>query len=70
MRYNQGGTACYCLEGENIAKQKVQNKWQDVECNASCSYAQKDEKGKRACNRVGVLRFLIPSVAPLQTFFH
>ena len=63
MRYNQGGTACYCLEGENIAKQKVQNKWQDVECNASCSYAQKDEKGKRACNRVGVLRFLIPSVA-------
>ena len=28
VRYNQGGTACYCMKGETQARQKVSNKLQ------------------------------------------
>ncbi len=63
VRYNQGGKACHCLEGSSTASQKVSNKWQPVECNGQCQYRQKDSKGKSLCNRIGWLRFLIPSIS-------
>lgn len=63
VRYNQGGKACHCLEGSQTANQKVNNKWQPIECSEQCQYRQKDDKGKSACNRIGWLRFLIPSIS-------
>lgn len=63
IRYNQGGKACHCLEGSSTASQKVNNKWQPVECSMQCQYRQKDAKGKSLCNRTGWLRFLIPSIS-------
>lgn len=63
VRYNQGGDVCHCREGETTASQKNKNKWQQIECNTEkCQYRQKDAKGKMACNRIGWLRFSIPSV--------
>ncbi len=62
-RYNQSGKVCHCLEGNKIAKQKIGTKYQDIECSEQCKYRQKNEQGKAACNRVGWLRFLIPSIS-------
>lgn len=61
-RYNQSGEVCYCSVNSNIAKQKVKNGWQELECNSNCQYRQKNEQGKQACNRIGWLKFLIPSI--------
>ncbi len=63
VRYNQGGKACHCLEGNTTASQKVNNKWQPIECNEQCQYKQKGTNGKALCNRTGWLRFLIPGIS-------
>lgn len=63
IRYNQSGKACHSLEGSNIAKQKVSNKWQEIECSEQCQHRQKNAQGKSVCNRVGWLRFIIPSIS-------
>lgn len=63
IRYNQGGKVCHSLEGSKIAKQKVNNKWQQIECSEKCQYKQKNEQGKSVCNRNGWLRFLIPAIS-------
>ncbi len=62
-RSNQSGAVCYCLENESIGKQINKGQWQDIECNSNCSYLQKDEKGKSACNRIAWLKFIIPQIA-------
>lgn len=62
-RFNQSGKVCYCKENETIGKQKVNNLWKDIECNSSCIYLQKDEKGKKACNRIAWLKFFIPKIS-------
>lgn len=62
IRYNLGGTACYCMEGQTQAKQKVQNKWTQIECKADCQYKMKEGKGRPACNEEGVLKFMMPDI--------
>lgn len=61
-RYNQSGEVCYCSVNSNMARQKVKNGWQEIECNSNCQYRQKNEQGKQACNRIGWLKFLMPSI--------
>ena len=69
VRYNQSGEVCHCLEGLNQATQKVKNGWQQVQCAGSeCQYRQKNESGKCACNRIGWLKFMIPSVSTDRIF--
>lgn len=63
VRYNQSGEVCSRYVESNTAKQKVKNGWQDIKCDlANCPHRQKNEQGKMACNRVGWLKFLIPSI--------
>ena len=48
---------------ENLyGKQKVQNKWQSVECKEDCKYRLKDGPGKPMCNREGTLKFMLPEI--------
>lgn len=61
-RNNQGGKACYCMEGNTTGKQKTKDGWKPIECNEQCQYRQKDEQGNSACNRIGWLKFFIPSI--------
>lgn len=68
-RFNQGGSACYCMENSNMAKQKTKNGWQEISCDKyNCQYRQKNEYGKSACNRIGWLKFIIPSVCRDRIF--
>lgn len=64
IRYNQGGAVCYCMAGTSKGKQKVSNKWQDIECSSDCQYCIK-QKGasKPACNYEGTLKFLLPEIS-------
>ncbi len=68
-RFNQGGAACYCMENSNNAKQKTKNGWQEINCDKyNCQYREKNEYGKSACNRMGWLKFIIPSVCKDRIF--
>ena len=69
VRYNQSGEVCRCPENSNQATQKVKNGWQQIECKGpECQYRQKNEAGKCACNRIGWLKFLIPSISTDRIF--
>lgn len=63
VRYNQGGAACYCMDGEDTGRIKEKNLWKPIPCNSSCSYLQKDANGKTACNRIAWLKFFIPEIS-------
>lgn len=63
VRYNQGGAACYCMNGEDTGRIKEKNLWKPTPCNSSCSYLQKDANGKTACNRIAWLKFFIPKIS-------
>ena len=64
IRYNQGGAVCYCMSGTIKGKQKVSNKWQDIECSSNCKYCIKQEgAGKPACNYEGTLKFMLPEIS-------
>lgn len=63
VRYNQGGAACYCMDGEDTGRIKEKNLWKPTPCNSSCSYLQKDDNGKAACNRIAWLKFFIPEIS-------
>lgn len=63
VRYNQGGAACYCMDGEDTGRIKEKNLWKPTPCNSSCSYLQKDANGKTACNRIAWLKFFIPEIS-------
>lgn len=68
-RFNQGGSVCYCMQDSNKAKQKTKNGWQEINCDKyNCQYRQKNEYGKSACNRIGWLKFIIPSVCRDRIF--
>ena len=67
-RYNKMGEACSCNIESNTATEKTKNGWQKIECNSNCPYRQKNESGKSACNRVGWLKFLVPSVCKDRVF--
>lgn len=64
IRYNQGGAVCYCMSETTKGKQKVSNKWQDIECSSNCKYCIKQEgAGKPACNYEGTLKFMLPEIS-------
>ncbi len=68
-RYNQSGEVCYCMVGSNQANQKTKNGWEAIQCDTyNCEHRQKNEYGKSACNRVGWLKFIIPSVCKDRIF--
>ena len=68
-RYNQSGEVCYCMADSNQANQKTKNGWQKIDCDTyNCQYRQRNEQGKCACNRIGWLKFLIPSVCKDRIF--
>ena len=62
VRYNQGGTVCFCMDGETTGKQKVQNKWTSIECKEDCQYRMKTGPGRAMCNEEGTLKFMLPQV--------
>ena len=62
VRYNQSGEVCSCFEGNTTANKKTKNGIQPVECGPQCQYRQKNEQGKSVCNRIGWLKFFIPSI--------
>ncbi len=69
VRYNQSGTVCKRAENSNNAVMRTKEVWKDVQCNTfDCVYRQKNEVGKRACNRIGWLRFLVPSICKDRVF--
>lgn len=64
IRYNQGGAVCYCMSGTTKGKQKISNKWQDIECSSNCKYCIKQEgANKPACNYEGTLKFMLPEIS-------
>lgn len=64
VRYNQSGEVCSSLADSNEANLKVKNGWQKIKCDTyDCHYREKNKQGKCACNRIGWLKFLIPSVS-------
>ena len=68
-RYNQSGEVCYCMADSTQANQKTKNGWQKVNCDTfKCQYRQRNEQGKCACNRIGWLKFIIPSVCKDRIF--
>ncbi len=68
-RYNQSGEVCYCMADSNQANQKIKNGWQKVNCDTyNCQYRQKNAQGKCDCNRIGWLKFLIPSICKDRIF--
>lgn len=67
-RFNQGGKMCQRLEESNKAFQKTKNGWQEITCSPECQYRQKNDKGKFACNRIGWLKFIIPSITTNRIF--
>lgn len=68
VRYNQSGEVCSCMIDSNIANLKIKNGWQQIQCNSDCPHRQKNEYGKSACNRIGWLKFLIPSICKDRIF--
>lgn len=68
-RYNQSGEVCSRMVGSAQANQKTKNGWKQVQCDTyNCEHRQKNESGKCACNRIGWLKFLIPSVCKDRIF--
>ena len=67
-RYNKTGEVCSCNIESNTATEKNKDGWKKIECNSNCQYRQKNESGKSACNRVGWLKFLVPSVCRDRIF--
>jgi len=68
-RYNQSGEVCYCMLDSNQANQKTKNGWKPIQCDTyNCEHRQKNEYGKCACNRIGWLKFIIPSVCKDRIF--
>lgn len=68
-RFNQGGEACHCKDGETTANLKSKNGWQQIKCDTfNCQYRQRNEQGKMACNRMAWFKFMIPSICKDRIF--
>lgn len=61
-RYNQGGIVCSGSTTSNIAYQKTKEGWKEVECSKNCIHRQRNKQGKCNCNRIGLLKFLMPLI--------
>ncbi len=62
-RYNQSGLVCYCNYNQNNGKQKVEGKWNSVECTENCQYRIAEEGKRPACSYEGNLKFLLPDIS-------
>lgn len=69
VRYNQGGQACYCKQGQENAKRKIQGKWEDVKCTGECEHRKFENGKKPACNREGMLVFMIPEISTNRIWY-
>lgn len=57
------------MENSNTAKQKSKNGWQEINCDKyNCQYRERNEYGKSACNRIGWLKFIMPSICKDRIF--
>ena len=71
VRYNQGGEACYrqINEQTKYASQRTSDGLKQIECDIEkCPYREKNKIGKMACNKVGWLRFIVPSICKDHAF--
>jgi hypothetical protein len=50
------------MDGQTQGKQKVQNKWQPIECKEDCEYRIKNGQGRPMCNEEGTLKFMLPDI--------
>lgn len=62
------GEVCSCNENSSTANEKTPNGWRQIECSPNCEYRQIKENQKPACNRIGWLRFTVPSVCRDRIF--
>lgn len=63
VRYNQSGTACYCLLDQTKGKEKVGKKWTEKECQDTCEHRSAPEGKKPACTVEVTLKFMIPEIS-------
>ena len=64
IRYNQGGAVCYCMAGQNQAKQRTTSGWKTINCTSECTYSiPSDEISKPMCNLEATLKFLLPEIS-------
>lgn len=64
IRYNQGGAICYCMAGQNQAKQRTTSGWKTINCTSECTYSiPSDEISKPMCNLEATLKFLLPEIS-------
>lgn len=62
-RYNQSGLVCYCNYENNKGKQKIEGKWNPVECSPQCKYKIAKEGKRPSCSYEGILKFLLPDIS-------
>lgn len=68
-RYNQSGEVCHCMEDSNKASNRTKDGWKQIDCDTfNCQYRQRNEQGKKACNRVAWFKFIIPSICKDRIF--
>ena len=63
IRYNSGGTACYCYPNQSKAKEKANNKWTERDCLETCEHRTAPTGKKPACAVEGTLKFMIPEIS-------
>lgn len=62
-RYNQSGLVCYCDYNQSEGKQKIEGKWNPVECSTKCKYRITKEGKRPPCSYEGNLKFLLPDIS-------
>ncbi len=63
VRYNQGGTACYCLLNQEKGKEKIGKQWSEKNCSEECEHRTAPKGKKPACSIEGTLKFMIPEIS-------
>lgn len=70
VRYNQGGTVCFCMKNETQARRKASNKWEKIQCTNECEHRIIPKgKNKAACNKEAKLFFMIPEISNDSIWF-
>ena len=69
VRYNTGGTTCYCKLDDTKAMEKVNNKWTQKECLESCEHRVSKGNTKPQCTVEATLKFMIPDISTDRIWF-
>ena len=63
VRYNQGGTVCYCLLNQTKGKEKIGKQWSEKNCSEECEHRIAPKGKKTACLIEGSLKFILPEIS-------